>query len=533
MMWYRRLAFAMVWRKRPAFASDGGTPPAHRSTVGTPSLQWDFLYNVMLKYCSVKQTMKSFALLFLGLVCVLSAQVIDMTTPMHGEVVYQENFDKTATLNGFTLFESKQWKIEDGKLVHPITGGTPQLLLPKETLGQDMAIQADVTIKQAANETRWVGIFLRHLEDKPVFTQMPVRFNRMTEIADGIIDTNNRFNWRVYSPAHKPDGKPATATRTHRLEIRGNVARTFIDGRCACVAFLDSSSVHPGRAGFSLSAVQIEIDNIIVEKLPPLTMQEKIAISKLNVSMPFVIAHRGFSERYPENTLEAVKAALEAGADGVEIDARISTDGVVYCLHDDTLDRTTNGTGRARLKSIAELRELDAGSKFNPKFAGAKIALFEDVVKVVKEKDATVLVDLKESAAVDGICDILIKHKATRNALLDTGSPAVAKKYRSRIPDANVICITGVPGARKNDFARNLKANGFDALFAQFQSPFLLNLTDIRLQGLSIFFWTINNPRDVVNAWKMGADGIITDRPTMVRETLDRIAVKITDMDFK
>ena len=477
--------------------------------------------------------MKSFALLFLGLACVLSAQVIDMTTPMHGEVVYRENFDKTATLNGFTLFESKQWKIEDGKLVHPITGGTPQLLLPKETLGQDMAIQADVTIKQAANETRWVGIFLRHLEDKPVFTQMPVRFNRMTEIADGIIDTNNRFNWRVYSPAHKPDGKPATATRTHRLEIRGNVARTFIDGKCACVAFLDSSSVHPGRAGFSLSAVQIEIDNIVVEKLPPLTMQEKIAISKMNVSMPFVIAHRGFSERYPENTLEAVKGALEAGADGVEIDARISTDGVVYCLHDDTLDRTTNGTGRARLKTIAELRELDAGSKFNPKFAGAKIALFEDVVKVVKEKDATVLVDLKETAAVDGICDILIKHKATRNALLDTGSPAVAKKYRSRIPDANVICITGVPGARKNDFARNLKANGFDALFAQFQSPFLLNLTDVRLQGLSIFFWTINNPRDVVNAWKMGADGIITDRPTMVRETLDRIAVKITDMDFK
>ena len=477
--------------------------------------------------------MKSFALLFLGLTCVLSAQVIDMTTPMHGEVVYRENFEKTASLNGFMLFESKQWKIEDGKLVHPITGGTPQLLLPKETLGQDMAIQADVTIKQAANETRWVGIFLRHLEDKPVFTQMPVRFNRMTEIADGIIDTNNRFNWRVYSPAHKPDGKPATATRTHRLEIRGNIARTFIDGKCVCVAFLDSSSVHPGRAGFSLNAIEMEIDNIVVEKLPPLSMEEKIAISKMNVSMPFVIAHRGFSEKYPENTLEAVKGALEAGADGVEIDARISKDGVIYCLHDDTLNRTTNGIGPARQKTIAELRELDAGSKFNPKFAGAKIALFEDVVKIVKEKDATVLVDLKETAAVDGICDILIKHKATRNALLDTGSPAVAKKYRSRIPDANVICITGVPGARKNDFARNLKANGFDALFAQFQSPFLLNLTDVRLQGLSIFFWTINNPRDVVNAWKMGADGIITDRPTMVRETLDRIAVKITDMDFK
>ena len=477
--------------------------------------------------------MKSFALLFLGFALALAAQPLDMTTPIHGEVVYQENFDKTTTLDGFTLFESKQWKIENGKLVHPITGGMPQLLLPKATFGQDMAIQADVTILQAANETRWAGIFLRHLEDKAVFTHMPVRYNRATEIADAVIDENKHFNWRVYAPTFKRDGKPATATRTHRLEIRGNIARAFIDGKCVRFAFVDSSSVHPGRAGFSLSAVQVEIDNIVVEKLPPVTMQEKIAMSKMYTSMPFVIAHRGFSERFPENTLEAVKGALEAGADGVEIDARISKDGVVYCLHDDTLNRTTNGTGPARLKTIAELRELDAGAKFNPKFAGAKIALFEDVVKFVKEKDSVVLVDLKEVAAVDAICDILIKHKATRNALLDTGSPKVAQKYRSRIPDATVICITGVPGAYKNDFARSLKSSGFDALFAQFQSPVLLNLTDLRLQGLSIFFWTINNPNDVVNAWKVGADGIITDRPTMVRETLDRIAAKISDMDFR
>ena len=477
--------------------------------------------------------MKSFALLFLGFAIALSAQPLDMATPMHGEVVYRENFDKTATLDGFTLFESKQWKIENGKLVHPITGGMPQLLLPKATFGQDMAIQADVTILQAANETRWAGMFLRHLEDKAVFTHMPVRYNRATEIADAVIDENKHFNWRVYAPTFKRDGKPATATRTHRLEIRGNIARAFIDGKCVRFAFVDSSSVHPGRAGFSLSAVQVEIDNIVVEKLPPVSQKEKIAISKMYTSMPFVIAHRGFSERFPENTLEAINGALEAGADGVEIDARISKDGVVYCLHDDTLNRTTNGTGPARLKTIAELRELDAGAKFNPKFAGAKIALFEDVVKIVKEKDSVVLVDLKEVAAVDAICDILIKHKATHNALLDTGSPKVAQKYRSRIPDATVICITGVPGAYKNDFARSLKSSGFDALFAQFQSPVLLNLTDLRLQGLSIFFWTINNPNDVVNAWKVGADGIITDRPTMVRETLDRIAAKISDMDFR
>ena len=196
--------------------------------------------------------MKSFALLFLGFAIALSAQPLDMTTPMHGKIVYQENFDKTATLDGFTMFESKQWKIENGKLTHPITGGLPQLLLPKETFGQDMAIQADVTILKAANDTRWAGIFLRHLEDKAVFTQMPVRYNRATEIADAVIEPNNRFNWRVYAPTYTPDGKPATATRTNRLEIRGNIARSFIDGKCVRFAFIDNTSVHPGRAGLSL-----------------------------------------------------------------------------------------------------------------------------------------------------------------------------------------------------------------------------------------------------------------------------------------
>ena len=196
-------------------------------------------------------------------------------------------------------------------------------------------------------------------------------------------------------------------------------------------------------------------------------------------------------------------------------------------------DFITTQVNIERLTRLLNTKSEDAGAKFNPKFAGAKIALFEDVVKIVKEKDSVVLVDLKEVAAVDAICDILIKHKATHNALLDTGSPKVAQKYRSRIPDATVICITGVPGAYKNDFARSLKSSGFDALFAQFQSPILLNLNDLRLQGLSIFFWTINNPNDVINAWKVGADGIITDRPAMVRETLDRIAAKISDMDFR
>ena len=89
-----------------------------------------FLYNVMSNNHSVKQTMKSFAILFFGFAIALSAQPLNMTTPMHGDIVYQENFDKTTTLDGFTQINGGKWKIENGKLVHPIVGSVPQLLLP-------------------------------------------------------------------------------------------------------------------------------------------------------------------------------------------------------------------------------------------------------------------------------------------------------------------------------------------------------------------------------------------------------------------
>ena len=75
--------------------------------------------------------MKSFALLFLGLACVLSAQVLDMTTPMHGDVVYQENFDKTTSLDGFTFFSSDKWKIENGKLSIVFDGRLDTITAPE------------------------------------------------------------------------------------------------------------------------------------------------------------------------------------------------------------------------------------------------------------------------------------------------------------------------------------------------------------------------------------------------------------------
>lgn len=97
----------------------------------------------------------------------------------------------------------------------------------------------------------------------------------------------------------------------------------------------------------------------------------------------YVAAHRGWSAKYPENTMAAYKAAAELGVDQIETDIRITADGELVLIHDATVDRTTNGTGLVREKTLAELRELDAGSWKGEEFAGMKIPTLKEFMDFI------------------------------------------------------------------------------------------------------------------------------------------------------
>ena len=99
---------------------------------------------------------------------------------------------------------------------------------------------------------------------------------------------------------------------------------------------------------------------------------------------PLVIAHRGFSGVAPENTLAAFRKAIDVGADMFELDVLLSQDEHVVVIHDDTLERTTNGTGKVIDHTLAELQALDAGSWFSPEFAGEPIPTLEDALRLAK-----------------------------------------------------------------------------------------------------------------------------------------------------
>ena len=92
-----------------------------------------------------------------------------------------------------------------------------------------------------------------------------------------------------------------------------------------------------------------------------------------------IFAHRGFSSQYPENTMIAFRKALEAHADGIEMDARLTADGRIVIMHDPTVDRTTNGTGKVRDLTLAEIRALDAGVKKGMVFENERVPMLEEV----------------------------------------------------------------------------------------------------------------------------------------------------------
>jgi arylsulfatase len=167
-----------------------------------------------------------------------------------------------------------------------------------------------------------------------------------------------------------------------------------------------------------------------------------------------VIAHRGSSIDRPENTLAAVRRAIEAGAQVTETDVRTTRDGVLVCRHDDDLARTTNGKGRVGEKTLAELKQLDAGSWFNAKFKNERIPTLREILEACKGKIA-VMLDLKETGEpyARQVAAEVRQHGDPRTAVLGVRSVEQAKLFRKLLPGSRQMGL--VPTIESiEDFAR-------------------------------------------------------------------------------
>lgn len=136
---------------------------------------------------------------------------------------------------------------------------------------------------------------------------------------------------------------------------------------------------------------------------------------KQSESNILVVGHRGVKAFYPENTMLSFQKAIELGVDGIEMDIHMTRDGQLVVIHDNTVDRTTNGTGNVADFKLSELKKLDAGSYFSSEYAGERIPTFEEFLELVKSKKLLLNVEIKDyrTCVIDKTIKILEEYRLT------------------------------------------------------------------------------------------------------------------------
>ena len=234
---------------------------------------------------------------------------------------------------------------------------------------------------------------------------------------------------------------------------------------------------------------------------------------------PTIFAHRGASAHAPENTLAAFELALAQGADGIELDAKLSGDGHVVVIHDATVDRTTDRQGRVKDISLAELRSLDAGGFFAEQYRGEKVPTLEEVFEALGKR-MFVNVELTNYSTlgdylVEAVCMLVKKCGLQKQVLFSSFFASNLSKARGLLPEVprGLLAFNGLLG---------VWARSFGFAFGRYQAlhPNLKDVTPQQVQRVHrlkrrVHVWTVNTAEDMRRLFNWDVDGIFTDDPQL------------------
>jgi glycerophosphoryl diester phosphodiesterase len=249
-----------------------------------------------------------------------------------------------------------------------------------------------------------------------------------------------------------------------------------------------------------------------------------------------VVAHRGFSQDNPEHTLAAYVAALDTGAEALECDVRLTSDGHLVCVHDRRVDRTANGRGVVSVMKLADLDRLDFGSWKAPVAGDAevdaetpeideetrRVLTLERLMEVVRDYDRPVdlAIETKHPTRYAGLVERRLVEQLARFGLLRPDSPARVMSFspvalarvKKLAPELDVVLLIdhmlsrpGSPNLLRPDW---IAGPGVDLLR---DSPRLVRR--LREQGRRVHVWTPNTPEELDLCRSLGAEAVITDDP--------------------
>lgn len=226
------------------------------------------------------------------------------------------------------------------------------------------------------------------------------------------------------------------------------------------------------------------------------------------------IAHRGASGHAPENTLAAFRLAAELGADMVELDVRVSADGVPVVIHDSSVDRTTNGTGLVRDLTLSQLQQLDAGG-------GESIPTLEETIQTCREVGIGLYIEIKEGRAVRPLVELLHRHDLQHGVIVNSFRPDWLAEFKSR---ASHIPTSVLFGSLHIDPVKLAQAAGADYVHPCWeqrapQPHRLLSpewIRRVRQADLGVITWHEERPKEIAALRRLGVDGICSAQPELL-----------------
>jgi len=220
---------------------------------------------------------------------------------------------------------------------------------------------------------------------------------------------------------------------------------------------------------------------------------------------PVIIAHRGASSEASENTLLAIRRALEIGVDGIEVDVRLSADKHPVLMHDERVDRTTNGRGFVSEMSLEELKRLSTPD-------GEKIPTLEEALELVDGK-CRLIVELKVPEAVEPALRAVKNHDALSWVIFSSFYHRALLKLSSLNPNVRTGVIVSSQPISPARLALDAKAC---AIFQKYTYLDRKIVDEAHEQGLDIYAWTVDNVESATRLASIGVDGIVTNRPRLL-----------------
>ena len=257
-----------------------------------------------------------------------------------------------------------------------------------------------------------------------------------------------------------------------------------------------------------------------------------------------VVVHRGMAAGFPENTLAAYRNSVSLGFSAIEVDLRATADGHIVVMHDDTVDRTTNGSGRVDQMTLAEIKSLDAGSYLDPKFADLRVPTYQEVLEALRGSGVRLVLDIKENEALDNerVVRLTERYGAIHDVLVGPRSVTALRRFKRLNPTLRTLGLVPGPEFEPPDpgAIEEFALAGADLIrlwpswiFSDRGPRTGSGNSKLieRLHGLGKPVWTTadtlyrdidpDRPReDLRELVRLGVDGIITDLPELCRDVL-------------